>query len=123
MLSRFAGAALGVAFLGSVLASVYAARLKGATAALSADKAQRSRQSISGALGVASGLSHVDAHALTVAARRAFDDAAQAAFLAGALVAVVAAAVAVRALRASVTPSPSEPGRTPSPSQVAPRSG
>jgi MFS family permease len=103
MLSRFAGAAFGVAFLGSVLASVYASRVKAATAALSPGGAQRSRESISGALGVAGGLSRGDAHALTVAARGAFDDAAQAAFLAGAVLALVAAAVAVRALR-PVTP-------------------
>jgi PPE-repeat protein len=123
MLSRFAGAAFGVAFLGSVLASVYASRVKTATAGLSAGNAQHSRESISGALGVASGLSQADAHTLTVAARRAFDDAAQAAFLAGAVLALLAAAVAVRALRRSVRPSPSEPGRTPSPSQAGPRSG
>ena len=67
--------------------------------------AHRSRQSISGALGVAAGLSRADARTLTIAARQAFDDAAQAAFLAGAVVALVAAAVAVLALRNSaVTP-------------------
>jgi len=105
MLSRFAGAAVGVAFLGSVLTSVYASRLHMATAGLSADGAHRSRQSISGALGVAAGLSRADARTLTIAARQAFDDAAQAAFLAGAVVALVAAAVAVLALRNSaVTP-------------------
>jgi EmrB/QacA subfamily drug resistance transporter len=123
MLSRFAGAAFGVAFLGSVLASVYASRVTTATAGLSAGNAQHSRESISGALGVASGLSQADAHTLTVAARRAFDDAAQAAFLAGAVLALLAAAAALRALRGSVRPSPSEPGRTPSPSQAGPRSG
>jgi EmrB/QacA subfamily drug resistance transporter len=101
MLSRFAGAAFGVAFLGSVLASVYTSRLKTATAALSADNAHRSRQSISGALSVARGLAGGEAHTLAVAARRAFDDAAQAAFLAAAVVAFLAAAIAVRALRVS----------------------
>ncbi len=99
MLSRFAGASFGVAFLGSVLASVYAARIHDATAALSATNAKTARQSISGALTVAGHLSSADAHALTVAARHAFDDGAQAAFVAGAVVALLAATLAMRALR------------------------
>jgi MFS transporter, DHA2 family, multidrug resistance protein len=99
MLSRFAGGAFGVALLGSVLASVYASRLASATAGLSAQHARSARQSIGGALTVASQLSQVDAHTLTVAARHGFDDAAQAAFVAGAVIALLAAAVASRALR------------------------
>jgi len=101
MLSRFAGAAFGVAFLGSVLASVYASKLASATTNLSVDAAHRAKQSIGGALTVASPLSRSDAHALAAAARSAFDDAAQAAFLAGAVLAFVTAVVAVRALRVS----------------------
>jgi EmrB/QacA subfamily drug resistance transporter len=99
MLSRFAGAAFGVAFLGSVLASVYASRVHDATASLSSGNAEPARQSISGALTAATKLSSSDAHTLTVAARHAFDDAAQAAFLAGAVVALLAAALSMRALR------------------------
>jgi EmrB/QacA subfamily drug resistance transporter len=105
MLSRFAGAAFGVALLGSVLASVYASRIHDATAALSTGSAERARQSIGGALTVAGQLSSGDAHTLTHAARNAFDDAAQAAFLAGAVVALLAAALAMRALRSVGTPT------------------
>ena len=101
MLSRFAGAAFGVAFLGSVLASVYASRLASATAGLSADDSHRAKQSIGGALTVAAARSRDDARALIHAARSAFDDAAQAAFLAGALLAFVTAVIAARALRSS----------------------
>jgi hypothetical protein len=104
MLSRFAGAAFGVAFLGSVLASAYASRVHDATASLSSSNAERARQSLSGAVSAATTLSSTNAHSLTVAARHAFDDAAQAAFLAGAVVALLAAALAMRALRGVRTP-------------------
>jgi len=112
MLSRFAGAAFGVAFLGSVLTSVYSSRLKTATARLSADDAQHSRQSIGGALRVAGHLAVHDARALAVAARQAFDDAAQAAFVAGAVLALLAAALAVRALRRVIAGTSTAPART-----------
>ena len=111
MLSRFAGAAFGVA-LGSVLTSVYSSRVKTATARLSADDAHNSRQSIGGALRVAGHLALHDARALAVAARRAFDDAAQVAFVAGAVLALLAAALAVRALRRVIAGTSTAPART-----------
>ena len=112
MLSRFAGAAFGVALLGSVLTSVYSSRVKTATARLSADDAHNSRQSIGGALRVAGHLAVHDARALVVAARQAFDDAAQAAFVAGAVLALLAAALAVRALRRVIAGTSTAPART-----------
>ncbi|MBV9412135.1 MAG: MFS transporter, partial [Acidimicrobiia bacterium] len=106
MLSRFAGAAFGVAFLGSVLTSVYAARIHDATAALSVGNAKSARLSLSAALTVAGQLSGGSAQALRLAARHAFDDGAQAAFLAGAVVALLAAALAMRALRGARRQAP-----------------
>jgi EmrB/QacA subfamily drug resistance transporter len=112
MLSRFAGGAFGVALLGSVLASVYASRLATATAGLAAGRAEQSRQSISGALGVARALPGADGTMLATAARHGFDDAAQVAFIVAAAIALAAAALAGRALREAVSPSRSAPGRT-----------
>jgi EmrB/QacA subfamily drug resistance transporter len=121
MLSRFAGGAFGVALLGSVLASVYASRVESVTAALSPARSRPARQSIGGALNVATQLSRLNGHALTTAARHAFDDAAQAAFIAAAVLALLAALVASRALRGTVSQSRSAPGRTRQPSRGASR--
>jgi DHA2 family multidrug resistance protein-like MFS transporter len=99
MVSRFAGAAFGVAVLGSVFATVYAARIAEAVRGLGASQRSTAQHSIAGADAVATRLPGASRAALTVAAQHAFADGAQIAFAAAALAAFLGAIWAARSLR------------------------
>ncbi|MEZ5237791.1 MAG: MFS transporter [Microthrixaceae bacterium] len=103
--SRFVGAAVGVAIVGSILASVYAADLGDATAPLDTAQTQQAEGSIQGALEVSRTLAPGNASALADGARDAFDSAARAGLFTAAALAVVAAVVARAALRRDREPS------------------
>lgn len=90
--TREIGAALGVAVLGSVLASVYRSGLP--TAELSPDQAEAARSSIGAALEIAR--SNPSLEALLVAARDSFTDGFRLALLVGASIALAAAIAVAR---------------------------
>ncbi len=92
--SRFVGASVGVAVVGSILAGVYARHLDGALGGLSAADADRAEGSIQGALEVADGLAAAPGDALAAAARDAFERGAAVAYIAIAALAAIVAAVA-----------------------------
>jgi MFS transporter, DHA2 family, multidrug resistance protein len=99
MVSRFVGAAVGVAIVGSVLASVYARELSPAVASLPPAQADEAQGSIQGAVEVAQTLPTTAGNALLGAARDAFDRGATVAYVVIAAMAVLAAAWAWVALR------------------------
>lgn len=99
MVSRFTGAAVGVAIVGSVFASVYSSQLSGSLDTLPPARAETADGSIAGALTVAGQLSSTAGEQLIDAARDAFDTAAAAGYLVVAVVAALAAAWASWALR------------------------
>lgn len=94
--TRQVGAALGIALVGTVLASVYARELAPSLTSLSATDADTASSSIDGANSVASGLTS-GGDALRMAADAAFDDGYRVALLTvAALTAVTAAFVSFR---------------------------
>jgi hypothetical protein len=119
--SRFVGASVGVAAIGSILAGVYARDVDDALAGLGAGDAARAEGSIQGALEVADGLPSAAGEALAGAARDAFERGAGAAYVAVAVLAAVVAAVAwfslpsARAARAPVSPASAAPSGGPAP--------
>ncbi len=92
--SRFVGASVGVAVVGSILAAVYARDVDDALAGLSPADAQRAEGSLQGALEVADGLAPGAGDALAGAARDAFERGAAVAYITIAVLAAVCAAVA-----------------------------
>ena len=99
MVSRFMGAAVGVAAVGSILSSVYRDHLGRATAGLSRTKAATAHGSLQGAFRVAGGLpGHADRQ-LTAAARDAFNAGGRAGYVVTAVIAAAGAAWVWRALR------------------------
>ena len=99
MVSRFTGAAVGVAVVGSVFASVYSSHLADAVTDLPPAKAAAAQGSIQGALGVADGLGMSAAANLTRAAQDAFDAGARAGYVVIAVLGLLATAWAWHALR------------------------
>lgn len=96
--SRATGAALGVAVIGSILASGYAGGLGDVTDGLSSTQVEAVDGSIQGALETAAELPSSSGAALTAAAQDAFVSGARTAFLTSAGLALVAAVVAWVAL-------------------------
>jgi len=97
--SRFAGASVGVAIVGSIMASVYVSHLEDADLpSLSSQQADKSEGSLQGALEVANSLDSSADSALTTAAQDAFNRGAAVAYLTLAVMALLAAAVAWYAL-------------------------
>jgi DHA2 family multidrug resistance protein-like MFS transporter len=97
--SRFAGASIGVAIVGSVLASVYVRDLENASLpSLSSEQTDKAEGSLQGAHEVAESLSPSADSSLTAAAVDAFNRGAAVAYAAIAVLAVIAAAVAWYAL-------------------------
>ena len=93
--ARELGGALGVAILGSVAAPVYATRIEPVARALPPQAAEPARDSVAGALAVASMLPHDLGSGLTLVARTAFVDGMSAAVTIGAVIALAGAAVAL----------------------------
>ncbi len=90
--SRFVGASVGVAAVGSILAAVYARDVEDALTGLAPADAERAEGSVQGALEVADTLAPGAGDALAGAARDAFERGAAVAYLA---IAVLAAVIAV----------------------------
>jgi MFS transporter, DHA2 family, multidrug resistance protein len=99
MVSRFVGAAVGVAVVGSILSSVFSDHLGHAADGLAKTQADAADGSLQGALEVATTLPRADAHALTAAARDAFDAGAFVGYVVITIVAAGAALWAWHALR------------------------
>jgi DHA2 family multidrug resistance protein-like MFS transporter len=91
MVSRFVGAALGVAVIGSVLAAIYTTDLGGSASSLSARQAATAEGSIQGALEIAGTLDRTADRSLTSAAQEAFSSGATAAYAVLAAMAALAA--------------------------------
>jgi EmrB/QacA subfamily drug resistance transporter len=102
--SRFAGASVGVAIVGSVLTSAYVRSVDADLTSLDAAESDKARGSLQGALEVAETLSPSAGHALTDAARDAFAGGATIAYAAVAVLSVIAAAVAWWVLGRSARP-------------------
>jgi EmrB/QacA subfamily drug resistance transporter len=100
--TRELGGALGVAVLGSLVASSYQSSLSAATRGLPADAAGAAASSLGGALAVASRLGGAAGGALADAAKAAFAHAMGTALLVGAVVAFLAAAAELRWLPGTV---------------------
>jgi len=97
--SRFAGASVGVAIVGSIMASSYVSHLEDADLpSLSSQQADKSKGSLQGALEVANSLDSSADSALTTAAQDAFNRGAAVAYATLAVMALLAAAVAWYAL-------------------------
>ncbi len=97
--SRFAGASIGIAIVGSIMAGVYLHDLEDSLpAALSPEQTERAEGSVQGALEVAGNLDESAGSSLTTAAQDAFNHGAAVAYTVIAVMAVVAAAVAWVAL-------------------------
>jgi DHA2 family multidrug resistance protein-like MFS transporter len=123
MVSRFVGAAVGVAAVGSILSSVYRDHLGGATAGLSEANADTAHGSLQGALRVAGGLPGNADHQLTASARDAFNAGGRVGYVVTAVIAAAGAAWVWRALRpapdgsapvtntAGTVATPTTPGR------------
>ncbi len=92
--SRFVGASVGVAVVGSVIAARYTADLTPSLASLGPARTEKAQGSLQGALEVAQDLPRSAAGMLTRAARDAFDHGATTAYLVVAGLAVVATLVA-----------------------------
>ena len=99
MVSRFVGAAVGVAVVGSVLASIYARDVTQALGSLTSAQNDQAQGSIQGAVEVAQSLQPSASDALLTAARDAFDRGATVAYVVIAAMAALAAAWAWFALR------------------------
>jgi DHA2 family multidrug resistance protein-like MFS transporter len=110
MVSRFTGAAVGVAVVGSVFASRYSGDLTDSVSSLSPSQASEATSSISGAVDVATQLGGNAGASLLDAARDAFDQAAAAGYVVLAVVAALAAGWAAWALRRVGAPGPAGPG-------------
>lgn len=108
--TRELGGALGVAVLGSLVASDYAAGLDPALARLPGPLAEAARSSLGGALGVARELGGDAGAALAAAARSSFVDAMATALIVGGVVVLVATAVVGRFLPSYVAPHDGGPG-------------
>jgi EmrB/QacA subfamily drug resistance transporter len=100
--TRELGGALGVAVLGSLVASSYQSALADATASLPGPAADAATASLGTALQVADGIGGAAGGALADAARVAFTNGMGTALLVGAVVAFVAAAIEVRWLPGTV---------------------
>src|SRR3954451_23621873 len=98
--TRELGGALGVAVLGSLVASKYTSSLGSALAGLPAEQQHLATSSLSGALQVAAGLPGDGGEALNRAARQAYLDGMSLAVVVGAVVSLVAAVVVYRLLPA-----------------------
>ena len=92
--SRFTGASIGVAIVGSILTSIYVRTLDPELDALDPAQADKARGSLQGALEVAGTLPASADGALTTAAREAFERGAVVAYVVIAVLALLAAAVA-----------------------------
>ena len=92
--TRELGGSLGVAVLGSVLASQYASNVSAATAGLPAAAAGAAKSSLAGALHVAATLPADPASHLAAAARSAWMSGLSTSMIVGALIIVAAAAIA-----------------------------
>src|SRR5439155_22697856 len=92
--TRELGGSLGVAVLGSVLASQYAAHVSGATGGLPATAAATAKASLAGALHVATTLPAGPAGQLAAAARSAWMGGLSTAMVVGAVIIVAAAVIA-----------------------------
>jgi MFS family permease len=92
--SRFAGASVGVAIVGSIAASIFARDLDPAPHVLTSGQLDRAEGSLQGALTVADTLAPSAQRSLRLAAQDAFDRGATVAYAAVAVLALVAAAVA-----------------------------
>ena len=103
--SRFVGASIGIAIVGSVLATVYARDVDTALAPVDPAQSAVAQGSIQGALVVAHGLGPADGGALAEAARSAFDSGATAAYAVVAVLGVLAACWAWFALGRRTTSS------------------
>ena len=103
--TREIGGAIGVAVLGSVFSAVYADRMASIAAGLPSEVGTIVRDSIGGALAVASEVGGVPGAAITAAARSAFVDGMATASLIGMGVAIAGALVALVWLPARATPS------------------
>ena len=88
--------ALSIAVVGSVMYSIYAARLGDAVASLPAEAGEVARDSIGAAVQLAASLPQEDALALSIAAKSAFTDALGLAVLIGAAFSLVAVLVVAR---------------------------
>ncbi len=102
--SRFTGASVGVAIVGSILTSVYARSIEADLSALGAGQADKARGSLQGALEVAATLSPSADSRLTSAAQDAFAAGATTAYAAVAVLALLAAVAAWFALGRSARP-------------------
>jgi hypothetical protein len=91
--TRQVGGALGVAIIGSIMASAYRSDITSATAELPAEAASAATDSLGAALHIAAGLG-ANGDALATAARTAFVNAMEMGLTAGALVALGGAVVA-----------------------------
>lgn len=107
--AREVGGALGIAVLGSIVASGFAANLEPALARLPADSAELARGSVGAALQVAAATGGEPGTALAAAARGAYTDAMSAALLVAAVIALLAVAVVQRYLPRHRTPTSNEP--------------
>jgi MFS transporter, DHA2 family, multidrug resistance protein len=92
--SRFGGGAIGVAVVGSILASVYVRNLDAALPQLSPEQANQARGSLQGALEAAGTMASPADGSLASTARDAFDSGATVAYAAIAVLALIAAAIA-----------------------------
>jgi Na+/melibiose symporter-like transporter len=101
--TRELGAALGVAVLGSIAVSRYAAHIGPAVQGLSSPEQTIAKSSIAGALEVASTLGNPAASVLTAAAHHAFLSGLHLAVITAAALALVAAILVVRYLPHSLT--------------------
>jgi hypothetical protein len=106
--TRELGGALGVAVLGSLVASRYAAGLHRALVGLPAGVQDAARRSVGGAVGAASQLQGRAAGDLALAARTSFAHAMAAAMVAAACVALAAGVIVSRVLPARVVPGEAE---------------
>jgi hypothetical protein len=92
--TRELGGSLGVAVLGSVLASQYATNISAATGGLPATAAATAKASLAGALHVATALPGDQAARLAEAARSAWMNGLSISMIVGAVIIVAAAAIA-----------------------------
>jgi Na+/melibiose symporter-like transporter len=96
--TRPVGGALGIAVLGSILATAYRSSIDASTASLSGADADAARDSIGSTIRIANRIGGPEGEALLLAARSSFVDAMGTAVLVGAGVALLGAAVAVTVL-------------------------
>jgi hypothetical protein len=99
MVSRFAGGAVGVAVVGSVLSSVYRNHLAPSTHGLSSSQASEAKGSLQGGLEVARELTRGAQSAFAASVRDAFNAGASAGYAVVAVFTAVACVWVWRALR------------------------